>query len=316
MGRRRNQRGRPIDGIVLLDKPVGITSNKALQQVKNLFFARKAGHTGSLDPMASGVLPICFGEATKVSGFLLDADKGYSLTLKLGEKTNTADADGDVVETAAWDHVTEAMLQDACQALTGDIEQIPPMYSAVHHNGQRLHELAREGIEVERKPRAVTIHSIDIEAIDGQHIDLHVRCTKGTYVRTLAEDIAAHMSTLAHLTRLQRTEAGPFLLENTITMEALEALHADGKDTDFAALNDTLVSAEAAVMDWPAVNLDADMTFYIKRGQAVLIPDTPSGVKLRLRDHEQRFIGVGEINDDGMVAPRRLLVDTQQPSND
>lgn len=310
MPRRRKQHGRPIDGIVLLNKPVGITSNKALQAVKELFYARKAGHTGSLDPMATGVLPICFGEATKVSGFLLDADKGYSLTLKLGEQTDTADADGTVVATADWAHLTDADLQAACNAHTGDIEQIPPMYSAVHHNGKRLHELAREGIEVEREARPVTIHSIEIasKSADGQSIDLHVRCTKGTYVRTLAEDIAKHMGTLAHLTRLERTEAGPFLLENTITMDALEALHANGKETEFAELNATLLPVEAAVLDWPAVELDADMTFYMKRGQALTIPNAPESGMLRLLDNENQFFGIGEINEDGMVAPRRLLV--------
>ncbi|MET0093435.1 MAG: tRNA pseudouridine(55) synthase TruB, partial [Sedimenticola sp.] len=188
MGRRR-QRGRNVQGILLLDKPLGKTSNAALQRVKTLFFAKKAGHTGSLDPLADGLLPICFGAATKVSAFLLDAEKRYRVKVKLGETTATGDSEGDILETRSIDGIAEQTIADVLERFRGEIQQIPPMYSALKHKGERLYKLAREGVEVEREPRTVTIYELTLTRCDLPEFELEVRCSKGTYIRTLAEDI-------------------------------------------------------------------------------------------------------------------------------
>ncbi|MCG8011081.1 MAG: tRNA pseudouridine(55) synthase TruB, partial [Candidatus Thiodiazotropha weberae] len=204
MGRRRN-RGRNINGVLLLDKPQGMTSNKALQEVKFLYKAAKAGHTGSLDPLATGLLPICFGEATKLSAFLLDADKRYLVKVKLGETTTTADAEGDVVETSDPSGVTEDALRETMAEFLGEQQQLPPMYSAIKHNGERLYKLARQGIEVEREPRTIHIHGIDLLSFDLPEFEMDVRCSKGTYVRTLAEDIGKRLGCGAYVSGLRRT---------------------------------------------------------------------------------------------------------------
>jgi len=209
MGRRR-QRGRNVQGILLFDKPLGVSSNKALQQVKNLYFASKAGHTGSLDPLATGLLPICFGGATKVSAFLLDADKRYQVRVKLGETTSTADSEGEVLQTRPTESVTAEQLNQTLQQFVGEIEQIPPMYSALKHQGERLYKLARDGVEVERKPRQVTIHEIRLLTCDLPEFELDVHCSKGTYIRTLAEDIGELLGCGGHVIGLRRTQVGPF----------------------------------------------------------------------------------------------------------
>ncbi|OQX45033.1 MAG: tRNA pseudouridine(55) synthase TruB, partial [Candidatus Sedimenticola endophacoides] len=208
MGRR--PRGRDVQGILLLDKPLGVTSNKALQRVKQIFFARKAGHTGSLDPEAGGLLPICFGGATKVSAYLLDADKRYWVRVRLGETTTTADAEGELLRTRPVEGVTEALLGDALARFRGEIQQIPPMYSALKHQGERLYKLAREGVEVERKPRTITIYELKLLAWESPHLELEVRCSKGTYIRTLAEDIGEVLGCGAHVAALRRTGLGPY----------------------------------------------------------------------------------------------------------
>lgn len=273
MGRRR--KGRNISGIVLLDKPLGITSNRALQIVKRLYKAAKAGHTGSLDPLATGLLPLCLGEATKVSGFLLDADKVYLATLKLGVKTFSADAEGEVIETRPVENYTNKQINDAIEPFLGDIEQTPPMHSALKVDGQPLYKLAHQGITIERKSRPVHIFAIDVLRHDGDEIDIEVHCSKGTYIRTLAEDIGEKLGCGAHLSALRRIESGPFHIEESITLEELEALAESAEEEGFADMDNLLMPAEEALDDWESIDLSADAAFYICRGQAVQVPNAP-----------------------------------------
>ncbi len=302
MGRRRKS-GRNVRGILLLDKPLGITSNKALQDVKRIFKAQKAGHTGSLDPLADGLLPICFGAATKVSAFLLDADKHYQVRIKLGVTTTTADAEGEVLKTRPADGITESDIQKALTEFEGDIEQIPPMYSALKHKGERLYKLAREGIEVEREPRPVTIHSITIQGYSEPELDLDVHCSKGTYIRTLAEDIGANLGCGAHVIALRRTGVGPYGADGLVTMEQITQLAEDG----LSALDELLLPIDSAMASWPEVKLSPDGTFYLKQGQPVLVPNAPTEGMVRIYDANGSFMGAGEILDDGKVAPRRMM---------
>lgn len=303
MGRRRRPRGRPVDGILLLDKPLGITSNDALQQVKRLYFAQKAGHTGSLDPLADGLLPICFGNATKLSAFLLDADKRYWVKVKLGEKTTTQDAEGEVVETRPADHITEADVRAVIPRFLGEIEQLPPMYSAVKHEGQRLYKLAREGKEVERKPRTITIHSLELTKFDSPEFEMLVHCSKGTYVRTLAEDMGEALGVGAHVTGLRRTGVGPYTTEGMVTLDQLKAMYEEDK----FQMDKLLIPIDSALANWPAVNLNEDSSYYIKMGQPVLVPKAPTEGWVRLYDADGAFLGVGEVEDDGRIAPRRMM---------
>ena len=302
MGRRR-VRGRDVNGILLLDKPSGITSNEALQQVKRLFFAKKAGHTGSLDPLASGVLPICMGEATKVSAFLLDADKCYQVRCQLGVKTDTADAEGEVIETRPVEDYSDARIETVLEQFRGPIEQIPPMYSALKHEGQRLYKLARQGVEVEREPRPVDIHELSVTARGEDWLDIFVHCSKGTYVRTLVEDIGERLGCGAHVSRLRRTAVGPYGDDGLVTLEELEAI----KARDKRATDDLLLTIETALTQWPGVNLSPDAAFYLRQGQAVLVPRAPTSGWVRLYEGEGTFLGMGEILDDGRVAPRRMM---------
>ncbi len=302
MGRRRN-RGRNIQGILLLDKPLGVTSNSALQQVKQLYNAAKAGHTGSLDPLANGLLPICFGGATKISAFLLDADKRYWLRIKLGVTTTTADAEGEVLATRPVPNISRERLIATMADFKGAIQQIPPMYSALKHKGQRLYKLAREGIEVEREPRTITIHQSNLGAYNPPEFELDIHCSKGTYVRTLAEDIGEALGCGAHVTALRRTAVGPYQNDQLVTMEKLELTAKEG----LPALDRLLLPVESAVSDWPEVSLTNDSLYYIRKGQAVIVPQAPTSGWVRLKEREAGFIGVGEILEDGRVAPRRLL---------
>jgi tRNA pseudouridine55 synthase len=302
MGRRRKS-GRNVRGIPLLDKPLGITSNSALQDVKRIFKAQKAGHTGSLDPLADGLLPICFGAATKVSAFLLDADKHYLVRVKLGVTTTTADAEGEVLETKPVDGISESNIQNVLPEFTGDIEQIPPMYSALKHKGERLYKLARDGIEVEREPRQVTIHNITMHGYSAPEFDLDVHCSKGTYIRTLAEDIGKKLGCGAHVTALRRTGVGPYGADNMVSMEQIKQAAEDG----FYALDDLLLPIDSALDAWPEVKLTPDGTFYLKQGQPVLVPNAPTEGMVRIYDADGAFMGAGEILDDGRVAPRRMM---------
>ncbi|MEN8174902.1 MAG: tRNA pseudouridine(55) synthase TruB [Pseudomonadota bacterium] len=302
MGRRRTK-GRAVNGVLLLDKPVGLTSNAALQQVKRLYRAAKAGHTGSLDPLADGLLPICFGEATKISGFLLDADKGYWVKARLGIKTATADAEGDIVETRSTEGATEVAVQAALEKFRGSIEQYPPMYSAVKHKGRRLYELAREGVEVERKPRRVNIYALNLLGRDDDELELEVHCSKGTYVRTLVEDIGERLGCGAHVSALRRTSVGPYGEEGMVTVEALEERAREGLE----ALDALLIPVDSALARWPAVRLSADAAHYLVQGQPVQAPKAPTSGWVRIYDADGIFLGAGEIDSAGLVAPRRLM---------
>jgi tRNA pseudouridine55 synthase len=302
MGRRR-QRGRNVQGILLFDKPLGESSNKALQKVKHIYYANKAGHTGSLDPLATGLLPICFGGATKVSAFLLDADKRYWVRIKLGETTATGDSEGEILQQRSTDSVTQAVLLSVIDTFIGAIQQVPPMYSALKHQGERLYKLAREGVEVEREPRQVTIYEIKLLSCELPEFELEVHCSKGTYIRTLAEDIGEKLGCGAHVIGLRRTQVGPFSGEKMIDLAGLEALAESGKE----ALDALLLPVDSAIKDWPEVHLNSDSAFYLGQGQPVIVPKAPTEGRVRIYDHTDRFLGVGEILDDGRVAPKRMI---------
>lgn len=304
MGRQRQrQRGRNVQGILLLDKPVGITSNAALQQVKRLFNARKAGHTGSLDPLADGLLPVCLGAATKVSAYLLDADKHYRVRIKLGVTTTTADAEGEVLETRPATDISEQNITAVLERFRGEIQQLPPMYSALKHKGERLYKLARQGIEVEREPRPITIHALSLVKCELPEFELDVHCSKGTYVRTLAEDIGEALGCGAHVVALRRTGVGPFSAEGWVELAALEEMAKEGPQ----ALDGLLLPIDSAVAAWPEVQLSNDAAYYLRQGQPVLVPQAPTEGWVRLYADGGMFIGVGEIQTDGRVAPRRLM---------
>ncbi len=296
------RRGRPVTGILLLDKPAGVTSNQALQRAKRLFNARKAGHTGSLDPLATGLLPICFGDATKVSGFLLDADKRYRVTCRLGVATATGDAEGEETERLLVPHLDNEAVERALDGFRGEIEQMPPMYSAIKHRGERLYRLARQGIEVEREPRRVTIHGLDLVALHDEDLELDVRCSKGTYIRTLAEDVGRALGTVAHVVALRRTALGPYETPEMWTFEGLEARAEAGE-----SLDDALLPMDTALSMYPAVELADEMAHFVLQGQPVFVPKTPSEGWLRLYQRGGRFLGMGCVLDDGRVAPKRLL---------
>jgi tRNA pseudouridine55 synthase len=300
---RRRAKGRDVNGILLLDKPTGMSSNAALQTVKRLFNASKAGHTGNLDPLATGLLPICFGEATKISSFLLDSDKRYIGTCKLGVRTRTADSEGEVLETRPVGNLTEQRVKQILQGFIGQIEQIPPMHSAVKINGTPLYKLARQGKEIERKSRRVSIYKLEMLRLEGDELDIEVHCSKGTYVRTLAEEIGEALACGAHLSALRRTASGPFELEQAVTMPELEYLAKDG----FEALDSLLLPPEEALSDWPMVSLSQNSAYYLQQGQAVQVPRAPSSGWVLLRRDDGQFLGIGQILEDGRVAPKRLI---------
>jgi tRNA pseudouridine55 synthase len=296
----RRAKGRDVDGVLILDKPVGMTSNAALQRVKNLYRARKAGHTGSLDRMASGMLPLCFGEATKLSSFLLDADKHYEAVCRLGVETTTGDAAGEVVATRPVPALTRERLEEVLDEFRGEIRQVPPMYSALKHKGQRLYELAYQGIEVEREPRAITIHTLELLSLEAAGFAIRVVCSKGTYIRTLAQDIGARLGCGAHVTALRRTGSGPFREAEMQPLEKLEGLSPAERDA-------LLLPPDAVLRNAPEVHLTEPVAWYVRQGQPVIVAHAPTHGVVRIYDEERRFLGAGEVLDDGRVAPRRLL---------
>lgn len=318
------RKGRPVDGVLLLHKPAGMTSNQALQRAKRLFFVEKAGHTGALDPLATGVLPLCFGEATKFSQFLLDADKGYRTCIRLGVTTDTCDADGEAIEQRSTAGITQAQVEAALAPLRGDILQVPPMYSALKLNGQPLYKIARQGGEVERAPRPVTIHQLNILAFRGgdeAEVDLEILCTKGTYIRSIAADLGEALGCGAHVKTLHRSQAGLFREDQCITLEALEAEFtalqaAEGDERAYAALDRHLLSADAPVASLPAVELPENSAYYFRLGNPVMVGKVyrfgQQGdiVRVFCAETEQsprRFLGLGSITDEGGVAPKRIL---------
>jgi tRNA pseudouridine55 synthase len=300
----KRHRGREVNGILLLDKPPGITSNGALQVVKRMFSAAKAGHTGSLDPLATGMLPICFGEATKFSQFLLDADKSYLVTGKLGVVTDSGDADGEVLRRSPVS-IDAATVTAALMEFVGEIEQTPSMFSAIKHNGQPLYKLARQGIEVERKVRRVTIHRITVLDVRADEVDFEVACTKGTYVRSLVEDLGEKLGCGGHVQSLRRLSAGPYPAERMLTLDQLGALKEQG---GFEAIDEQLLPLSTAVADWPAVELGDNAAHYLLQGQSVMASNRPrDGWVTLIQASTGRFLGVGEILEDGRIAPRRLV---------
>lgn len=298
----RRTRGRPVNGVLPLDKPEGLSSNQALQAAKKLLNARKAGHTGSLDPLATGVLPLCFGEATKISAYLLDSDKTYEFTCSLGRSTTTGDAEGDTLEQAPIPELDAAEIETALEGLRGEIEQVPPMHSAVKHKGERLYRLARQGIEVEREPRRVRISELELLEQSSEALRLRVVCSKGTYIRVLAADIAQALGTEGHVTALRRTRAGPFRSDELVSLEAVETAVAEQGSAD-----SLLQPVDAGLRDWPWVSLGGDASWYFRQGQAVLAPEGPVSGLVRVYQEDTRFLGLGEMLDDGRVEPRRLM---------
>ena len=304
MSRRRRNRGRSINGIVILDKATGLSSNAALQQVKKLYEANKAGHTGSLDPLATGVLPLCLGEATKVSQFLLNSDKRYRTKIKLGVRTDSGDKTGKVIQSIADFSVSEAGIEKELDAFRGEIEQLPPMHSALKVDGVPLYKMARKGIEIRREKRKVTIYEINLLNIVEDVIELDITCSKGTYIRTIADDLGQALGCGANIIELRRTEAGVFREEDCKDLEALSELKVQG---GLEVIDEQLIPMDQAIAELPEVNLPSVTASHLKNGQAVIVRHLPEEGLVRLYEEEQ-FIGIGCIDDDGKVAPRRLIV--------
>ncbi|HHT7679824.1 tRNA pseudouridine(55) synthase TruB [Pasteurella multocida] len=302
------KRGRDIDGVFLLDKPQGMSSNDIMQKVKRVFQANKAGHTGALDPLATGMLPICLGEATKFSQFLLDADKRYQVTAKLGERTDTSDAEGQVVETRD----VQVDVQDILAALPhfrGDLMQVPTMFSALKHQGKPLYEYARAGITVEREARPITIFDLQFIAYDAPYLTLEVHCSKGTYIRTLVDDLGEYLGCGAHVTVLRRTAVANYPVEAMMDWDTLQVLAAQ---QDLALLDQHLLPTDSAVSVLPALHLNQEQSKAISFGQRVKF-DNPTQLtgQVRLFSDTQQFLGVALLNEHNVIRPQRLM--TQNP---
>lgn len=302
-----------VSGVLLIDKPQGMTSQQVVSKVKYLLKSdvhdsKKAGHTGTLDPMATGLLPICLGEATKFSHYQLDAVKSYQAIIKLGEQTDTGDAEGEIITTIPVPHVTQAMLQSVTEQFLGEIMQVPPMYSALKKDGKKLYELAREGIEVERAARPLTIYELSLTPLSDQQLQLTVTCSKGTYVRVLAEDIAKALGTLGHLTALRRIQTGDFEIANAITLADFAAL-------DVAARFDKLLAVDACVHSLPSLVLDDNQSKRIRQGQRLNVKATmltqqmnlTANQTFRLFDDYQQFLGTGLLEPNGRLQPMKLV---------
>ena len=305
MGNNRNSRGRDVNGVLVLDKPQGISSNDAVQQAKRTFFAKKVGHTGSLDPLATGVLPLCFGQATKFSQFLLTADKKYTVTSRLGIATDSGDADGKVTETKSIEGVDASDVENALSPFRGEIQQVPSMFSAIKHKGQPLYKLARQGVVIEREARPIHVFSIELIDLLAPDFTLAIHCSKGTYVRTLVADLGELIGCGAHVVALRRTMVGPFDDSQSVTFERLEAARARLETDTY------LQPVSSAVGQWPSVSLTAVTAYHLRHGQPVFAPHAPTDGWVQLcegddPDHST-FLGVGEILDDGRIAPRRLI---------
>ena len=292
-----------MNGLLLLNKPAGITSNQALQKVKRLLRAKKAGHTGSLDPAATGMLPLCFGEATKVCAYLLEADKTYRVTARLGEATDTGDGDGEIMETAAVPDLDRRGWEKILAEFCGEIEQVPPMYSALKKDGKRLYELARKGQVVEREARRVRIHDLSLLEISGTRLVFRVHCSKGTYVRTLVEDIAKVAGTVAYTARLHRETVGDFQAEDMLDLPGAERVAEAGPE----ALRARLLPADTALSSWPDCHIPRDEAERFCGGQALAVAGAGAEELVRVYAGEEHFLGVGELGSDGMLAPRRIF---------
>ena len=310
MGRRRN-RGRSVDGIVLLDKPTGMSSNDALQKVKRIYNANKAGHTGALDPLATGMLPICLGEATKFSQYLLDSDKRYQVIAKLGQRTDTSDADGEIVQErpVAFD---EELLLTSLDKFRGESQQVPSMYSALKYQGKPLYTYAREGIEVPRESRAINVYELKLLDWRDDELELELHVSKGTYIRTIVDDLGEMLGCGAHVTMLRRLAVAQYPIDKMVTLEQLQLMLEEANAREEAprlTLDPLLLPMDTAVADLPEVNMPEVVASYALHGNPVQVANAPleGRVRMSLGD-ERKFFGVGEIDDDGRVAPKRLVV--------
>lgn len=294
---------RAVNGIVLLDKPADFTSNQALQRVRRLYRAGKAGHTGSLDPLATGMLPVCLGAATKVCSYLLDARKSYRVTACLDRSTDTGDAHGSVIGENPAVKLSKESVKDALEGFIGKYEQVPPMYSALKYKGQRLYKLARQGIEVPRKPRTVRIFRLTLRRLQAPQLEFDVTCSKGAYVRTLVEDIARALGTLGHVQALRRTSVEPFNEAELITLPTLEKLARE----DPEALDRCLLPADRALTSWPRIVVAAAQCGHFTNGRAVAAdPDWPEG-QVRVYAPDEEFLGIGEVTAARRLGPRRVF---------
>ena len=313
MGRRLRSSGRVVDGVIVLDKPLGWTSNHAVQRVKRLFNARKVGHTGTLDQRASGVLPLCFGEATKFSQYSLNANKTYEVGVQLGIATDTGDADGTVTANKAVPELDRNQIEDVLESFRGEIDQVPSMYSAIKRDGQPLYKLARQGIEVERAARRITIYRNELKQLDGSTFELIVECTKGTYIRTLVADIGDAIGCGAHVSKLDRQQVGHFSKQDCVTFRDLQEAKKNGLHDKF------LGPVSSMVEGWLDIKLPRPTAYLVRQGQAVPVPPcSPKRGWVKLleerADGELTFLGIGEI-ESGRVAPRRLVASIHSPSH-
>ncbi|PSV19711.1 tRNA pseudouridine(55) synthase TruB [Photobacterium leiognathi subsp. mandapamensis] len=312
----RRRKGRPINGVILVDKPTGISSNDTLQKVKRIFFAQKAGHTGALDPLATGMLPICFGEATKFSQFLLDSDKRYRVIAKLGERTDTSDSDGEVVETREV-KVDRGQLERCIAKFRGTTDQIPSMYSALKYQGRKLYEYAREGVEVPRESRKITVYSVDLLRFENNEVEMELHVSKGTYIRTIVDDLGEMLGCGAHVIMLRRTGVSNFPYERMVTIEQLQAMLDDAKANDVepgTVLDPLLLPTDTAVQDLPEVNILPAIAVHVLNGNPVQAGRVPAeGTLVRITvGQEREFIGVGVIDAKGMLAPKRVMANEHQ----
>ena len=301
---KRYKKGRDINGVVLLDKASGGSSNTVLQQVKRLFGANKAGHTGSLDPLASGLLPICLGQATKVAQFLLDDDKRYFVRAKLGQISSTGDSEGKIVNFGSTQGINESSIRSVLLQFIGNVNQVPPMYSALKRNGTPLYKLARKGIEIERSPRPVIIHEINFLDLEEAVASLEVFCSKGTYIRTLVEDIGKSLGCGGHVVELRRTGFAHLDLSGSKTYEQLSKL----KEQNIESLDSVILSADKMLPNLESVYLDSEQTRDIRLGKKIEYLGFSNPQKLKLYDHNEQFIGIGESNLMSEILPKRLFV--------
>ncbi|MXP59495.1 tRNA pseudouridine(55) synthase TruB [Pantoea sp. Taur] len=309
---RPRRRGRDVHGVFLLDKHQGASSNDVLQKVKRLFHANKAGHTGALDPLATGMLPICLGEATKFSQFLLDSDKRYRVIARLGERTDTSDADGNIVETRPVTF-NQAQLDAALESFRGDTLQVPTMFSALKYQGRKLYEYAREGITVPREARPITVFELQFIRWEGDELELEIHVSKGTYIRTIIDDLGEKLGCGAHVIMLRRLQVAKYPIDRMITFEQLQAMAAEAnaaETPDYRALDALLLPMDSPAEEYPIVNLLPSVAAYFKQGMPVQVANAPEQGLVRVTEGEEhKFIGMAEIAEDGRVAPRRLVVE-------
>ncbi|MEN4874020.1 tRNA pseudouridine(55) synthase TruB [Kosakonia cowanii] len=309
---RPRRRGRDVHGVLLLDKQQGASSNDVLQKVKRLYNANRAGHTGALDPLATGMLPICLGEATKFSQYLLDSDKRYRVIARLGQRTDTSDADGQVVEERPVTF-TATELASALESFRGNTQQIPSMYSALKYQGKKLYEYARQGIEVPREARPITVYELLFIRHEGDELELEIHCSKGTYIRTIIDDLGEKLGCGAHVIYLRRLAVSRYPIERMVTLEQLQALVQQAEQQEIPAaelLDPLLMPMDSPASDFPVVNIPSVVAAYFKNGQPVRASTTPAEGLVRVTEGEEgKFIGMGEIDDQGRVAPRRLVVE-------